>query len=114
MTAPDSASWRRFLIGQSRPILEICEIIHLVASKRCTILVSGDTGTGKEVIAEAIHAASNRSHFPMVSVNCTALPSNLIEAELFGHTRGAFTGAQSSRIGRFEQAHRGTIFLDEI
>jgi transcriptional regulator with GAF, ATPase, and Fis domain len=114
MTVPDFASWRRSLIGQSRPILEICEIIHLIASKRCTILVSGETGTGKEVIAKAVHAASNRSQFPMVSVNCTALPSNLIEAELFGHTRGAFTGAQSSRIGRFEQAHRGTIFLDEI
>ncbi len=114
MTASDSLFWRRFLIGQSRPILEICDIIHLVASKRCTVLISGETGTGKEVIAKAVHAASNRSHFPMVSVNCTALPSSLIEAELFGHTRGAFTGAQSSRIGRFEQAHRGTIFLDEI
>jgi transcriptional regulator with GAF, ATPase, and Fis domain len=95
-------------------MLEICDIIHLVAPKRCTILISGETGTGKEVIAKAVHAASNRSPFSMVSVNCTALPSNLIEAELFGHTRGAFTGAQSSRIGRFEQAHRGTLFLDEI
>jgi transcriptional regulator with GAF, ATPase, and Fis domain len=114
MTAADSAIWRRFLIGQSRPILEICDIIYLVAPKRCTILISGETGTGKEVIAKAVHAASNRNQFPMVSVNCTALPSNLIEAELFGHTRGAFTGAQSSRVGRFEQAHRGTIFLDEI
>ena len=95
-------------------MLEICDIIGLVAPKRCTVLISGETGTGKEVIAKAIHAASNRSHLPMVSVNCTALPSNLIEAELFGHTRGAFTGAQSSRVGRFEQAHRGTIFLDEI
>lgn len=114
MTPPDSAIWRRFLIGQSRPMLEICDIIGLVAPKRCTILISGETGTGKEVIAKALHAASNRSHLPMVSVNCTALPSNLIEAELFGHTRGAFTGAQSSRVGRFEQAHRGTIFLDEI
>jgi transcriptional regulator with GAF, ATPase, and Fis domain len=95
-------------------MVEICDIIHLVASKRCTILISGETGTGKEAVARAIHAASNRRAFPMVSVNCTALPSNLIEAELFGHTKGAFTGAQSSRIGRFEQAHRGTIFLDEI
>ena len=114
MTPPDSAIWRRSLIGRSRPMLEICDIIGLVAPKRCTVLISGETGTGKEVIAKAIHAASNRSHLPMVSVNCTALPANLIEAELFGHTRGAFTGAQSSRVGRFEQAHRGTIFLDEI
>ncbi len=114
MTGTDSLLWRRSLIGQSPPILEISDIIQLVASKRCTVLISGETGTGKEVIAKAVHAASDRSHFPMVSVNCTALPSNLIEAELFGHTRGAFTGAQSSRIGRFEQAHRGTIFLDEI
>ena len=95
-------------------MLEICDIIHLVASKRCTILITGETGTGKEVIAKAIHAASDRSAFPMVSVNCTALPSSLMETELFGHAKGAFTGAQSSRIGRFEQAHRGTIFLDEI
>lgn len=95
-------------------MLEICDIIHLVASKRCTILITGETGTGKEVIAKAIHAASDRAAAPMVSVNCTALPSSLIETELFGHAKGAFTGAQSSRMGRFEQAHRGTIFLDEI
>ncbi len=95
-------------------MLEICDIIHLVASKRCTILITGETGTGKEVIAKAIHAASDRAAAPIVSVNCTALPSTLIETELFGHAKGAFTGAQSSRIGRFEQAHRGTIFLDEI
>ncbi len=95
-------------------MLEICDIIHLVASKRCTILITGETGTGKEVIARAIHAASNRSAAPLVSVNCTALPSSLVETELFGHAKGAFTGAQANRIGRFEQAHRGTIFLDEI
>ena len=95
-------------------MLQVCDIVQLVAPKRCTILISGETGTGKEVIAKAIHAASPRSHFPLVSVNCTALPHNLIEAELFGHAKGAFTGAHTHRIGRFEQAHRGTIFLDEI
>lgn len=110
----DLDGWRRFLIGQSRPMLEICDIIHLVASKRCTVLITGETGTGKEVIAKAMHAASDRAAFPMVSINCTALPSSLIETELFGHANGAFTGAQSSRIGRFEQANKGTIFLDEI
>ena len=110
----DSAPWRHFLIGQSRPMLQICEIIQLVAAKRCTILISGETGTGKEVIAKAIHAASNRAAQALVSVNCTALPATLIETELFGHAKGAFTGAISSRMGRFEQANRGTLFLDEI
>ena len=109
-----AAPWRRFLIGNSRPMLQICQIIQLIASKRCTVLISGETGTGKEVIAKAIHAASNRAMQPMVSVNCTALPASLIETELFGHAKGAFTGAHASRLGRFEQAHRGSIFLDEI
>jgi transcriptional regulator with GAF, ATPase, and Fis domain len=112
--ADSAAPWRRFLIGQSRSMLQICEIIQLIASKRCTILISGETGTGKEVIAKAIHAASNRAAQQMVSVNCTALPATLIETELFGHAKGAFTGAHTSRLGRFEQAHRGSIFLDEI
>jgi transcriptional regulator with GAF, ATPase, and Fis domain len=77
-------------------------------------LISGETGTGKEVVAKAIHAASNRASQPMVSVNCTALPATLIESELFGHAKGAFTGAFTSRLGRFEQANRGSLFLDEI
>lgn len=106
--------WRDLLIGESGAMLQIYEIIQLVAAKRCTILISGETGTGKEVVARAIHTASNRAAFPMVSVNCTALPANLIETELFGHAKGAFTGAHASRMGRFEQAHRSTIFLDEI
>ena len=109
-----NAPWRRFLIGRSRAMLQVCEIIELVAAKRCTILITGETGTGKEVVAKAVHAASNRAAASLVSVNCTALPATLIETELFGHAKGAFTGAHASRIGRFEQAHRGSIFLDEI
>lgn len=106
--------WRKMLIGRSQKIQNIAEVIRLVAPRRCTVLISGETGTGKEVAARAIHAASGRAHLPMVSVNCSALPENLLEAELFGHTKGAFTGAIGSRIGHFEQAHRGTLFLDEI
>ena len=106
--------WRRLLIGESRPMQMIAECIRLVAPRRSTVLITGETGTGKEVIARSIHAAGNRSHLPMVSVNCSALPETLLEAELFGHVKGAFTGATNHRVGRFEQANRGTIFLDEI
>jgi DNA-binding NtrC family response regulator len=106
--------WRKYLIGQSAAMLQIYEVIQLIAPKRVTVLIGGETGTGKEVIAKAIHGASNRSNLPMVSVNCTALPASLIETELFGHAKGAFTGAHANRIGRFEQAHKSTIFLDEI
>jgi len=113
-SAQTHLAWRRSLIGISPEILQVCEIIGLIASKRCTVLITGESGTGKEVIARAIHAASQRSQLPMVAVNCAALPNNLIETELFGHAKGAFTGAHASRVGRFEQAHRGTIFLDEI
>lgn len=106
--------WRRFLIGTSRPMLELDEIIRLVGPRRCTALITGETGTGKELVARALHLASPRARQPLISVNCAALPDNLLEAELFGHVRGAFTGAANSRTGRFEQAHRGTLFLDEI
>ncbi len=111
---PDTPQWRRLLVGQSSAILEICDIIRLVAARRVTVLITGETGTGKEVVARALHAASNRANLPMVAVNCTALPANLIESELFGHAKGAFTGAHMNRIGRFEQANRSSIFLDEI
>jgi transcriptional regulator with GAF, ATPase, and Fis domain len=107
-------SWRRSLIGQSPAMRQLCEVIKLIAPKRVTVLISGETGTGKEVVARAIHAASTRFSQPMVAVNCTALPASLVESELFGHAKGAFTGAHSDRVGRFEQANHGTIFLDEI
>lgn len=107
-------AWRELVVGQSRAITQVCDIIRLVAAKRCTVLISGETGTGKEIIAKAIHAASPRTLRPMVSVNCTAVPETLIETELFGHSKGAFTGAHAARIGRFEQAHKSTLFLDEI
>jgi len=92
----------------------VFRIIGLVGPRRCTVLISGETGTGKEIAARAIHSASSRSSRPMVTVNCAALPENLLEAELFGHVKGAFTGAANHRMGRFEQAHNSTIFLDEI
>jgi len=110
----DPESWRRLLIGHSRAIEQIAYKIRLVAQRRCTVLITGETGTGKELVARSIHAASNRAHAAMVCVNCSALPEALLEAELFGHVKGAFTGAVNHRAGRFEEAHRGTIFLDEI
>jgi DNA-binding NtrC family response regulator len=106
-------AWRKGLVGSCRAIERLAEAIGLIAERRSTILITGETGTGKEVVAKAIHTASGRRG-PMVSLNCAALPETLLEAELFGHTRGAFTGAQQARAGRFEAAHRGTIFLDEI
>ncbi len=109
-----SERWRASLVGESTAMNTVAEMIRLVAPKRCTVLISGETGTGKEMVARAIHMASPRAHLPMISVNCTALPENLLEAELFGHTKGAFTGATSHRVGRFEQAHKSTLFLDEI
>jgi DNA-binding NtrC family response regulator len=107
-------SWQRFLVGNSGAMRTIIDTIRLVAERRCTVLITGETGTGKEMVARALHAASNRSRLPLVAVNCSALPENLLEAELFGHVKGAFTGAINHRVGRFEQANNSTLFLDEI
>lgn len=95
-------------------MLETIEIVERVASRRATVLITGETGSGKEMVARAIHRASPRAHMQMVVVNAAALPEGLIEAELFGHIKGAFTGALQQRIGRFEQANGSTLFLDEI
>jgi DNA-binding NtrC family response regulator len=111
---PEQGTWRRSLIGESRPMRHVNQTIQLVARRRSTVLITGETGTGKEIVAQSIHASSDRARFPMVSVNCSALPETLLEAELFGHVKGAFTGAANHRVGRFEQANHGTIFLDEI
>lgn len=87
----DRPAWQRAIIGGSDSMLQICEIVRLVADRRSTVLISGETGTGKEVIARALHQASSRSHLPLVAVNCSAIPANLLESELFGYVRGAFT-----------------------
>jgi transcriptional regulator with GAF, ATPase, and Fis domain len=102
------------LIGESAAIGHIREVIRLIAARSCTVLITGESGTGKEVVARALHAASGRASRPMVAVNCAAVPAALLESEMFGHAKGAFTGAVAHRIGRFEQAHQSTIFLDEI
>ena len=107
-------SWRQMVIGSSPAMKKVTDMVSLIASRRSTILILGETGSGKEVIARAIHQASPRAGKPIVAVNCAAIPDNLLEAELFGHVKGAFTGATNARIGRFEQADEGTLFLDEI
>jgi DNA-binding NtrC family response regulator len=106
--------WERMLVGGSREMRQLQHIIRLVAGRRATVLITGETGTGKELGARSLHMAGNRRGGPMVAVNCSALPESLMESELFGHVRGAFTGAFQNRTGRFEQAQGGTLFLDEI
>ncbi len=102
------------IIGRSRPMHELLNMVKTVASTEATILISGESGTGKELIARAIHANSNRRKNSLVTVNCAALTETLLESELFGHEKGAFTGADKRRDGRFMQANGGSIFLDEI
>jgi nitrogen regulation protein NR(I) len=109
-----SSPARDALVGRSSAMQAIYKEIGRVASKPVSVLIRGETGTGKELIARAIFQHSDRASAPFVAINCAAIPETLLESELFGHERGAFTGAQERRIGRFEQANRGTIFLDEI
>src|SRR5712691_12346711 len=102
------------LVGQSEPIRRIRSLIQTAAGSEATVLIQGESGTGKEIIANAIHVQSKRSRGPLVKMNCAAVPETLLESELFGHEKGAFTGADRRRIGRFEQAESGTLFLDEV
>ena len=102
------------LVGDSQGMRELARLIRLVAGHRASVLIQGETGTGKELVAKAVHRLSPRAGKPFAVLNCAAIPEHLLEAELFGHTRGAFTGAVTSRTGRIEAAHGGTLFLDEI
>jgi len=102
------------LVGQSEPVQKIRAMIQTAAGSEATVLIQGESGTGKEIIANAIHAQSKRARGPLVKMNCAAVPETLLESELFGHEKGAFTGADRRRIGRFEQADGGTLFLDEV
>jgi two-component system response regulator PilR (NtrC family) len=102
------------MVGRSKQMKQVFERIKKVAASDSTVFISGPSGTGKELVANSLHNLSNRKNHNMISVNCGAIPSELLESELFGHEKGAFTGAISTRKGRFELAHRGTIFLDEI
>jgi formate hydrogenlyase transcriptional activator len=102
------------IIGNSAALQRVLGLVRVVAPTDTTVLIQGETGTGKELIAEAIHKRSDRSRGPFVKVNCAAIPSGLLESELFGHERGAYTGAIARSMGRFERANKGTLFLDEI
>jgi two-component system nitrogen regulation response regulator NtrX len=107
-------SWADSIVGESPAIRSLLHDIKLAASSHARVLIQGENGTGKELVARALHAAGARRDKPFVAVNCAAIPEELIESELFGHERGAFTGATQSRRGRFEEAHGGTLFLDEV
>jgi two-component system response regulator HydG len=102
------------IVGTSAPMLKVSELVARVARTETTVLITGESGTGKELVAKALHAASDRREGPFVAINCAALPENLLESELFGHVRGAFTDARNARLGLLVRASRGTLFLDEI
>jgi transcriptional regulator with GAF, ATPase, and Fis domain len=114
VTATPHVHSRYGIVGDSERIGEVIRRVELVAATRSTVLVTGETGTGKELVARAVHASSAQHHMPFVKVNCAAIPETLLESELFGHVRGAFTDATSTRKGKFALADGGTIFLDEI
>src|SRR5207237_54536 len=102
------------MVGRSPALQSVFSLIEKVAPSRTTVLITGESGTGKELVARAVHARSPRAEKPFVPVNCGAIPEGLIESELFGHAKGAFTGAQGAKIGLFQAAQEGTLFLDEI
>jgi transcriptional regulator with GAF, ATPase, and Fis domain len=114
----DLPTWRtqfaHEIVGDSSGLVDALDTVRRVAATDCTILINGETGTGKELFARAAHRASPRRNRPLIPVNCAAIPESLLETELFGHVKGAFTGATNARVGRFMSAHEGTIFLDEI
>jgi DNA-binding NtrC family response regulator len=102
------------IIGKSKTIEDIFNVVRQIADSKSTVLIMGESGTGKELISRAIHYSSNRRNYPFITINCAAIPETLIESELFGHEKGAFTNAIEKKLGRFEIAHQGTLFLDEI
>ena len=110
----ESEDYELGIVGRSEPMQQVFKLIGQVAASDATALITGESGTGKELVARAIYHHSNRSQQPFLAVNCAAIPEQLLESELFGHERGAFTGATMQRIGKFEQCNNGTIFLDEI
>lgn len=114
MTQALVADGQQQLIGSSRAMQQLQQEIEMVAHSDLAVLITGETGVGKELVARRVHGLSNRARAPLIYLNCAALPENLVESELFGHTRGAFSGAVQSRVGKFELAHGGTLFLDEV
>jgi DNA-binding NtrC family response regulator len=117
-SGPDPVAWRDrtapWLLGEDPAMLAVLGLLAQVSDTSCTVLLTGESGTGKELVARSVVAGSARAKKPLVAVNCAAIPTNLVESELFGHAKGAFTGASSARIGRFAEASGGTILLDEI
>ena len=113
MIDPEALS-KSNLLGSDQGLREVWNCVRIVAPTDSAVLIQGETGTGKELVAKAIHEESLRRRGPYVKINCAAIPAGLLESELFGHERGAFTGAVAQTIGRFQMAHSGTLFLDEI